>query len=56
MFFQAKPACSNIVVTCIYDTKPVHLIYNYTDSIAWVEKEKLVFYKEKPKLVLIKFL
>ena len=46
----------NIVVSCIYDTKPMHLISNYTERIAWVEKEKLVFYKENPKLVLLKFL
>ena len=46
----------NTVVSCIYDTKPMHLISNYTERIAWVEKEKLVFYKENPKLVLLKFL
>ena len=36
---EGKTHCSNIVVSCFYDTKPVKCIPTYTESITWVEKE-----------------
>ena len=47
-----KPYRPNIVVSCVYETKPVHFIYNSIKIITWVEKKKIVLSKTKQNVPL----
>ena len=51
--WKGNPYCPDIVVSCVYETKPVHFISTYARKITWVEKGKLVSPKEK-NLALLK--
>ena len=40
---EAEPGYHNIIVTFVYDTKPVHFISTSTESISYIEKLKMSF-------------
>eukprot|EP00957_Ditylum_brightwellii_P118027 9001642-Ditylum_brightwellii.AAC.1 len=37
---EGDPDCPNIVVSSVYDTKPVHFISTSTEEITWTKIEK----------------
>ena len=41
--FESDPDWPNIVVSFVYDSKTMKFLFTTTESITWVEKEKLVF-------------
>ena len=40
---KGYPKCPNIVVSSVYDTKPVHYLSMVSYDLKWVIKEKYVF-------------
>ena len=55
-FFEGDSDFQIIVVSCVYDAKPMNFISTSIESITCIEKENLVLSKEKQKLVPLKFL
>ena len=40
---EGEPGCPNIISSSVYDMKPVHYLSMVSESIQWVEKEKMVY-------------
>ena len=47
---EGDPGCPNLIASSLYDTKPVHYLRMVSESIQWVEKEKIVYNVETGKV------
>ena len=53
---EGDPGCPNLVVSSVYDTKPVHYLSMVSELVEWVEVEKNVYNVETDETEGMKFL
>ena len=49
------PECSGFISLSLYDQKPVYLLSNACNNIEWVQKERIVWHKEKGEKVKVPY-
>ena len=53
---EGDPRCPNLIASSVYDTKPLNCLSMVSESIQWVEKEKMVYKVDTGKVEALKLL